>query len=61
MSQRHSQAWFEHVVIRGATPLETWAEYRATPRVLENPHARVFVIFLDLGHVTVAGSLDDSR
>jgi VWFA-related protein len=50
---------FEHVVIRAAGPQETRhepntvAESRAA---LENPRARVFVVFLDVYHVEVGGS-----
>jgi VWFA-related protein len=50
---------FEHVVVRAAGPQETRhepntvAESRAA---LENPRARVFVVFLDVYHVEVGGS-----
>ncbi len=50
---------FEHVMVAGNVPQETRrepttvAESRA---MLENPRARVFVIFLDYYHVDVAGS-----
>ena len=50
---------FEHVVIRSARPDEprrepnTVAESRA---MLENPRARVFVLFLDYNHVGIEGS-----
>jgi len=50
---------FEHVLVRAAGPQETRhepntvAESRAA---LENPRARVFVIFLDVYHVEVGGS-----
>jgi VWFA-related protein len=50
---------FEHVLVAGSVPQETRreptsiAESRA---MLENPRARVFVIFLDYYHVDVAGS-----
>jgi VWFA-related protein len=50
---------FEHVMVTGNLPQEqrreptTVAESRA---MLENPRARVFVIFLDYYHVDVAGS-----
>ncbi len=50
---------FEQVVVRAAGPQETRhepntvAESRAA---LDNPRARVFVIFLDIGHVEVGGS-----
>ncbi len=50
---------FEHVTIRGGVPQEqraepnTVAESRA---LLQNPRARVFVIFLDTNHVGVDGS-----
>ncbi len=50
---------FEHIVVRGNLPQElriepqTVAESRAA---LQNPRARVFVVFLDTGHVEVDGS-----
>jgi VWFA-related protein len=50
---------FEHVVIRGNLPQEarrepqTVAESRAA---VADPRARVFVVFLDTGHVDVGGS-----
>ena len=50
---------FEHVVIRGPQPdvprrePNTVAQSRA---MLENPRARVFVLFLDYNHVSVDGS-----
>ena len=50
---------FEHVTVRGNLPQEmrrepnTVAESRAA---IQNPRARVFVVFLDVGHVDVAGS-----
>ena len=50
---------FEHVMVTGGVPQETRreptsiAESRA---LLENPRARVFVLFLDYYHVDVAGS-----
>ena len=50
---------FEHVVIRGNIPQEmrrepnSVAESRAA---IQNPRARVFVVFLDIGHVDVGGS-----
>jgi VWFA-related protein len=50
---------FEHVVIRAAGSQETRMEpntVREARAGLENPRARVFVIFLDIGHVTVDGS-----
>jgi VWFA-related protein len=50
---------FEHVVVRGGGPQETRAEPNTVGEsraMLENPRARVFVLFLDTYHVTVAGS-----
>jgi hypothetical protein len=50
---------FEHVVIRGNVPQEvrrepqTLAESRAA---VADPRARVFVVFLDVGHVDIGGS-----
>jgi VWFA-related protein len=50
---------FEHVEIRGGLPQElrrepnTVAESRAA---IQNPRARVFVVFLDVGHVDIVGS-----
>jgi VWFA-related protein len=55
---------FEHVVIRGAQPdaprrePNTIAESRA---MLDNPRARVFVLFLDYNHVGVGGSYNIRR
>jgi VWFA-related protein len=52
---------FQHIVVRGNAAQDarrephTVAESRA---MLEDPNARVFVIFLDVGHVDVAGSHD---
>jgi VWFA-related protein len=49
---------FEHVVIR-ATARDTRIDpnnLREARAMLENPRARVFVIFLDVGHVTIDGS-----
>ena len=49
---------FEHIVIR-ATAQDTRIDpnnVREMRAMLENPRARVFVIFLDIGHVTVDGS-----
>ena len=49
---------FEHVVIR-ATAQDARIDpnnVREMRAMLENPRARVFVIFLDVGHVTVDGS-----
>jgi VWFA-related protein len=49
---------FEHVVIR-AMAQDTRIDpnnVRDARAMLENPRARVFVIFLDIGHVTVDGS-----
>ena len=49
---------FEHVMIRAAAQ-ETRVDpttVREMRTMLENPRARVFVIFLDVGHVTIEGS-----
>ena len=49
---------FEHVVIR-ATAQDARLDpnnVREARAMLENPRARVFVVFLDIGHVTVDGS-----
>ncbi len=50
---------FEHVVIRASVPQELRAEpatVAESRQELQNPRARVFVIFLDTGQVDVAGS-----
>jgi len=50
---------FEHIVIRGNLPQESRIEpntVREMRVMLENPRARVFVVFLDPGHVDVASS-----
>jgi VWFA-related protein len=50
---------FEHVAIRGNLPQETRTEPNTiaqSRQALENPRARVFVVFLDVNHVSVEGS-----
>jgi len=50
---------FEHVVVRGNIPQDLRAEPNTVAQALEaarNPRARVFVVFLDVGHVDVSGS-----
>jgi len=50
---------FEHVVIRGNLPQETRIEpntVRDSRVMLESARARVFVVFLDPGHVDLGGS-----
>ena len=50
---------FEHVVIRSAGPQDTRIEpntVRESRAMMENPRARVFVVFLDTHHVDVGGS-----
>ncbi len=50
---------FEHVVIRGNIPQDLRAEPNTVAQAreaLQNPRARVFVVFLDIGHVDVGGS-----
>jgi VWFA-related protein len=50
---------FEQVVIRGMTPQDTRREPNSiaeSRQAAQNPRARVFVLFLDIGHVGVAGS-----
>jgi len=50
---------FEHVVIRGSIPQDLRAEPNTVAQsreALQNPRARVFVVFLDVGHVDVVGS-----
>src|SRR5258706_9986554 len=49
---------FEHVVIRGNIPQDLRAEPNTVAQAreaLQNPRARVFVVFLDIGHVDVGG------
>src|SRR5262245_40323101 len=50
---------FEHVVIRGNLPQDMRAEpntVEAGRQAAQNPRARVFVVFLDVNHVSVEGS-----
>jgi hypothetical protein len=50
---------FERVVVRAAGPQEARIEpntVRESRAMLESARARVFVLFLDIGHVDVAGS-----
>jgi VWFA-related protein len=50
---------FEHVMVAGNVPQETRREPTSVAEsraMLENPRARVFVLFLDYYHVDVAGS-----
>src|SRR5439155_18584379 len=50
---------FEHVVVRAAGPQETRREPNTVAEsraALDNPRARVFVVFLDVYHVEVGGS-----
>jgi VWFA-related protein len=50
---------FEHVTIRGNLPQEVRSEpntVEQSRQALENPRARVFVVFLDVNHVSVEGS-----
>jgi hypothetical protein len=50
---------FEHVVIRAAGPQDSRIEpntVREARAMLESARARVFVIFLDIGHETIDGS-----
>ena len=50
---------FEHVVIRGNIPQDLRSEPNTVAESREatqNPRARVFVVFLDVGHVDVVGS-----
>ena len=50
---------FEHVMVAGNVPQESRREPTSVAEsraMLENPRARVFVIFLDYYHVDVAGS-----
>jgi VWFA-related protein len=52
---------FEHVTIRGGVPQEQRVEPNTVAEskvLLQNPRARVFVVFLDTNHVDVAGSHD---
>ena len=57
VAQRIEQ--FEHISIRGSIPQEMRREpgsVAESREALQNPRARVFVIFLDTGHVDVGGS-----
>jgi VWFA-related protein len=57
VAQRIEQ--FEHVVIRGNIPQDLRAEPNTVAQsreALQNPRARVFVVFLDIGHVDIGGS-----
>jgi len=50
---------FEHVVIRAAGPQDTRIEPNSVAEarsMAESPRARLFVVFLDTGHVGIAGS-----
>ena len=50
---------FEHVVVRGNIPQEMRREPSTVAQsreAIQNPRARVFVVFLDTGHVDVSGS-----
>jgi VWFA-related protein len=50
---------FEHVVVRGSVPQELRAEpnsIESSNQLAANPRNRVFVVFLDVGHVTVEGA-----
>jgi VWFA-related protein len=50
---------FEHVTIRGNLPQDVRSEpntVEQSRQALENPRARVFVVFLDVNHVSVEGS-----
>src|SRR5437667_9746458 len=50
---------FERVVIRGNVPQDLRAEPNTVAQAREaaqNPRARVFVVFLDIGHVDISGS-----
>ena len=50
---------FEHVVIRGVSPQDTRREPNTVAesrQALLDPRARVFVLFLDIGHVELAAS-----
>jgi VWFA-related protein len=50
---------FERVVVRGSVPQDARIEpstARESQSMLENSRSRVFVLFLDTGHVDVAGS-----
>jgi VWFA-related protein len=52
---------FEHIVVEPAGPAEERIEPNSVPearQLIQDPHRRVFVIFLDTGNVTVAGSHD---
>src|SRR5262249_6233513 len=50
---------FERVVVRGNLPQDLRAEPNTVAesrQAVQNPRARVFVVFLDTGHVDAAGS-----
>ena len=50
---------FEHIVVRGNIPQEMRREPGTVAQsrdAIQNPRARVFVVFLDTGHVEVGGS-----
>ncbi len=50
---------FEHIVVRGNVPQDARREpntVRESRAMLEDPNARVFVLFLDTNHVEVEGS-----
>lgn len=50
---------FEHIVVRGNLPQEMRREPNTVAEsrdAIQNPRARVFVVFLDVGHVDVSGS-----
>src|SRR5262249_28843420 len=50
---------FEHVVIRGNLPQDLRREpntVEESRQAAQNPRARVFVVFLDVNHVSVDGS-----
>ena len=56
---RQTVEQFERVVVRAAGPQETRIEpntVRESRSMLESSRARVFVLFLDIGHVGVGGS-----
>ncbi len=55
---------FEHVVVRAGGPQETRVEpssQRESLAAVENPRNRVFVIFLDVPHVSVSVGARDQR
>jgi VWFA-related protein len=52
---------FEHVLVQPAGPTDERIEpnsVRESRQLIEDPHRRVFVIYLDTGNVSVAGSHD---